>query len=229
MGASSTDPGAAAGATDRATDGKSVGAVAPHAVAGAALVALVGTCPSKLMTRSGRSRASSSDGRRDPFTAGTAALAAGAATIVLLNASALDGFAVRAVALVAAAIGCAAGVSAVDGSAVVALGARGCAAGVTAVDGSANVARGASGCGAGDGRCGGGGGEICAGSPNSVFVTPGAVAMGLPLLGQTRRPGSCSCPQWLHLLTTLPVTSLASNPLRCDGQQRPNRFRKAGI
>jgi hypothetical protein len=219
VGASSTDPGAAAGATGRATDGKSVGAVAPHAVAGAALVALVGTCLSKLMTRSGRSRASSSDGRRDPS----------GAAIVLLNASALDGFAVRAVALVAAAIGCAAGVSAVDGSAVVALGARGCAAGVTAVDGSANVTRGASGCGAGDGRCGGGGGEICAGSPNSVFVTPGAVAMGLPLLGQTRRLGSCSCPQWLHLLTTLPVTSLAPISLRCDGQQRPNRFRKAGI
>ena len=219
MGASSTDPGAAAGATGRATDGKSVGAVAPHAVAGAALVALVGTCLSKLMTRSGRSRASSSDGRRDPS----------GAAIVLPNASALDGFAVRAVALVAAAIGCAAGVSAVDGSAVVALGARGCAAGVTAVDGSANVTRGASGCGAGDGRCGGGGGEICAGSPNSVFVTPGAVAMGLPLLGQTRRLGSCSCPQWLHLLTTLPVTSLAPISLRCDGQQRPNRFRKAGI
>jgi hypothetical protein len=159
----------------------------------------------------------------------------------LPRASALGGFAVGAGALLAATSGCAAGVTAVDGSAVIVVGLRGSAAGVTAVDGSsAIVARASVGFGeggarnaprSGGGRIGGGGvgNENCAGSPNSVLVTPGDGTMGLPLLGQTRRLGSCSCPQWLHVLTILPVTSLAPISLRRDGQQRPNRFGKTGI
>lgn len=148
MGLWPTDPAADVGAAGWVVDGKSIGAGELGAVTGAApgasfaVVVSVGACLSRLMTRSGRSRASSSDGRRDSVDVGTAAFAAGAALIVLPSASALDGFAVRDVALVAAATGSAAGVTAVDGSAAIVAGRRGSAAGVTAVDGSAIAVRG---------------------------------------------------------------------------------------
>jgi len=223
---SSMDPGAD-GSVGRVADGKSMGEGALGAGAAFFGVAVsAGTCRSRLMTRSGRARTSSSDGRRDSIAVraaavGTAGFAAGVAIIVLPRASALGGFTVCADALLAVAIACAAGVTAVDASVVIVVGLRGCAAGVTAVDGSAIGARGGAGSGDGGARnaprsgggrsvaAGGGGDENCAGSPKSVLVTPGDGTIGLPLLGQTRRLGSCSCPQWLHALTTLPVTSLA--------------------